>query len=466
MKKRDKHEILNTNVLTNKPWLAEEVNSRIIERNGVFNITENKFEEHKWFHLLNVFSKYGEITRGNKIKLFENSRDSYLSMIESIDLAKKRIWFETYIFEECETGENFIDSFCKASRRGCEVILLLDAFGSYNFPKRWEQKLLKNDVKVVWFNPISQIFKDTFLFRNHRKLLIADENAFCGSINITNRVSDSSLYDEINIQNFNTVYSSITKQLIFLLKQIAYLISPIKINKLCFYDVHAEIKGPATYDLGKVFIDSLKESKYKYIPIMFERPKEIENGTILQVLYSNTRRQHRGIQNVLSIATKNSSSCIYLTTSYFFPPNFLCKAIQTAINNNVKVSMLLSGKSDIPGDTIATKYLIKRFLNNNARFFFTRNLHCHAKYITIDGIWSSFGSFNWDGFSANRNLEVSVASFDPKIAGQFMKMQSKMTNSFQSTEQTINQWKEQSNLTRACSKMAYILIKLVNKFLS
>ncbi|QOY42648.1 Phospholipase D/Transphosphatidylase [Cryptosporidium parvum] len=465
MKRKDKNEIINTNYIASKPWLAEEVNNRLKERDNIFNVCEDEFESNKWFQLMNKFSKYGEITRGNKIKLFENSRDSYLSMIESIDSAKKRVWFETYIFEECETGEKFVDSFCEASQRGCEVILLLDAFGSSKFPKRWEQKLLKNNVKVIWFNPISQIFKDTFLFRNHRKLLIADEKAYCGSINITNRINDSSLNDEANIKNYNIICNSAYKKLIFLFKQVIYSISPIKVNKLCFYDVHAEIEGPATYDLGKVFIDSLKESKCGQIPIIFQRPKEIKNGTILQVLYSNTRRQHRGIQNVLNIATKNSNSYIYLTTSYFFPPSFLRRAIQTAINNNVKVSMLLSGRSDIPGDTIATKYLIKRFIQNNVRFFFTRNIHCHAKYITIDGIWSSFGSFNWDGFSANRNLEVSVASFDSKIASQLMKMHSKMTHSFQSTEQTINQWNEQSRLTRVCSKAAYMLIKFVNKYL-
>lgn len=465
MKKEDKNGKIIDNNKTDNYWLIDEVNRRITERNNKFNISEDLFENHKWFYLLNAFSKYGKITKGNRIKLFDNSRDAYLSMINSIDIAKKRVWFETYIFEECETGEIFIDSLCKASLRGCEVILLLDSFGSYYFPRRWEQRLIKNKVKVVWFNSISRIFVDTFLFRNHRKLLIADEKAFCGSINITNRINNSSLFDEVNIQNFTTTDNSLSQQLIPILKQIVYSISPIRINKLCFYDVHAEIDGPATYDLGEVFIDSLKESKCNYNPILFQRPKEIENGTTLQVLYSNTRRQHRGIQKVLSAVTKNASNCIYLTTSYFFPPSFLCRAIQIAINNNVKVSMLLSGKSDIPGDTIATKYLIKRFLHNNARFFFTRNIHCHAKYITIDGIWSSFGSFNWDGFSANRNLEVSVASFDPNVAYRLMEMQSKMTHSFQSTEQTINQWKEQSKLARLSSRVAYIIIRFVNKCL-
>ncbi|KAJ1609825.1 phosphatidylserine/phosphatidylglycerophosphate/ cardiolipin synthase [Cryptosporidium canis] len=461
--KKEKNDFISESSKKSEQWLIDEVNSRIAERNNIFNISEDVFENQKWFHLLSSFSSYGRITKGNNIKLFDNSRDAYLSMINSIDMAIKRVWFETYIFEECDTGELFIESLCKASDRGCEVILLLDAFGSYNFPRRWEQKLIKNNVKVIWFNPISRILTETFLFRNHRKLLITDEKAFCGSINITNRINNSSLFDEANIQNLCTINYSLLRKLTSMFKLLIYSISPFRIDKPFFYDVHAEIDGPATYDLAEVFIDSLKESKCNYIPTLFQRPHEIVNGITLQVLYSNTRRQHRGIQKVLTAATKNASNCIHLTTSYFFPPGFLCKAIQIAINNNVKVSMLLSGRSDIPGDTIATKYLIKRFLHNNARFFFTRNFHCHAKYITIDGIWSSFGSFNWDGLSANRNLEVSVASFDPKVAYRLMEMQSKMTHSFQSTEQTIHKWREQSKLTRIGSKVAYVIIRFINK---
>ncbi|KAF7458664.1 putative mitochondrial cardiolipin synthase [Cryptosporidium felis] len=445
-------------------WLEEEVLKKLQERNIFFNTNVEHCENSKWLKLLNDFSKYGPITKGNRIKLFDNSRDAYLSMIESIDSAKERVWFETYIFEECEIGEKFIDSFCKASNRGCDVILLLDAFGSYKFPKRWVQALKNNKVKVIWFNPISQLFNVTVFFRNHRKLLISDNRAFCGSINVTNRVNISVSYNDANIYQFKAITYSKFKQFTLFTKQMMYFVSPLRFNRLCFYDVHAEIIGPATYDLGKVFIDSLKESRCDFTPELFKRPEELKEGTILQVLFSNTRREHRGIQNVLSIVTKNASHCINLTTPYFFPPNYLCKAIQTAINNDVKVSMLLSGKSDIPGDTIATKYLVKRFLYNNARFFFTRNIHCHAKYITIDGIWSSFGSFNWDGFSTNRNLEVSVASFDPKIANQLIEMQTKMTHSFQSTEQTILKWREESRFVRTFSKIAYIVIRFINKF--
>jgi hypothetical protein len=40
----------------------------------------------------------------------------------------------------------------------------------------------------------------------------------------------------------------------------------------------------------------------------------------------------------------------------------------------------------------------------------------HAMTGTIDGIYSSIGSFNWDRLSARRNLEVNLTVLDPTIA--------------------------------------------------
>eukprot|EP00004_Rigifila_ramosa_P027086 TRINITY_DN866_c0_g1_i4.p2 TRINITY_DN866_c0_g1~~TRINITY_DN866_c0_g1_i4.p2 ORF type:complete len:122 (-),score=30.65 TRINITY_DN866_c0_g1_i4:23-388(-) len=40
----------------------------------------------------------------------------------------------------------------------------------------------------------------------------------------------------------------------------------------------------------------------------------------------------------------------------------------------------------------------------------------HAKTMTVDGIFSSVGSWNLDRISWNHNLEVSVTMLDPQIA--------------------------------------------------
>ncbi|KAH7648980.1 phosphatidylserine phosphatidylglycerophosphate cardiolipin synthase [Cryptosporidium bovis] len=447
-----------------KDWLRSQVKKKLCEREIIFKYAKNSDEEEKWFKLLDKFSNFGNITSGNLIRIFDNSSDIYNEMLKSIDLAKERVWFETYIFEDCKIGEKFIDSLCRASNRGCEVILLLDSFGSYKFPKKWENMLKENSVKFIWFNPISIFNIHTILFRNHRKILITDNKSYCGSINITDRINNLNNFEEANMCELLKVGGISRKKFLPLLYDLLKLPVPTNLKRTCFYDVHAEIIGPATYDLGEVFLDSIKESKCSIFPRRLERPNEEKNGTILQVLSSNTRNNQRGIQNVLGIATSSSSISINLTTSYFFPPRFLYNAIQAAINNNVRVSLLLSGKSDILGDTSATKYLVKQFFRNNTHFFFTKNIHCHAKYISIDGIWSSLGSFNWDGLSFKRNLEVSVASFDPVVAKQLLRIQEKLTGCCNSTEeQTIMKWNEQSSIKKFYSKLAYYIIRYFNK---
>lgn len=42
--------------------------------------------------------------------------------------------------------------------------------------------------------------------------------------------------------------------------------------------------------------------------------------------------------------------------------------------------------------------------------------HMHAKHMCVDGVFSTIGSFNFDLYSARRNLEVGVAVFDRDFA--------------------------------------------------
>ncbi|KAH8741370.1 hypothetical protein FG386_003217 [Cryptosporidium ryanae] len=466
MNNNNKYNIISQNSHIFNAWLRNQVRRKLCEREVVFKYARNKNEEEKWFKLLCKFSKFGNITDGNLIKIFDKSVEAYSEMLKSIELAKERVWFETYIFDNCKIGEKFINALCRASNRGCEVILLLDSFGSRKFPKKWENILRENSVKLIWFNPISYMNVNNVLFRNHRKILITDNKSYCGSINITDRVDNLTGFEEANIYELLKVGGISRTKNLSMFCDLFRLLVPFNLKKTCFYDVHAEVIGPATYDLGEVFLDSLRESKCEISPKRFKRPTEEKNGTILQVLSSNTKNNQKGIQNVLGIATKSSSISINLTTSYFFPPRFLQHAIQTAINNNVKISLLFSGRSDILGDTSATKYLANRIFRNNTRFFFTKNTHCHAKYISIDGIWSSLGSFNWDGLSSKRNLEVSIASFDPTVAKKLVIMQENLTNNRKNTEeQTINKWDKQSSIKKLYSKLAFYLIWYLNRHL-
>ena len=44
----------------------------------------------------------------------------------------------------------------------------------------------------------------------------------------------------------------------------------------------------------------------------------------------------------------------------------------------------------------------------------------HAKVMVVDGVWSMFGSANFDNRSLELNDEINVAVFEPALAGRFL----------------------------------------------
>jgi cardiolipin synthase len=82
----------------------------------------------------------------------------------------------------------------------------------------------------------------------------------------------------------------------------------------------------------------------------------------------------------------------------------------------------------------------------------------HAKTSTIDGVFSSVGSYKLDHWSARRNLEVTVSMYGPRIAFQ---LKDKFLEDLKiSKEVTLQGWRDRSCLARFVQWGAYQLMRL------
>ncbi|KYO01791.1 putative mitochondrial cardiolipin synthase [Plasmodium gaboni] len=355
---------------------------------------ENKEEREKikerWKIILrNNAKKYGKISEGNKIKIYNEGTLAFRDILNSINKGKKRVWLESYIFDDSKLAEEVVNSLCKASKRGCDVILLIDYIGSLKMKNKWAQELKEHGVHVIFFNTFLNSFFNMLpiFFRDHRKILIVDNTAYCGSMNVSENVFPSEVIyeheedttddsDEIlkkkkcndenedgndknMIRNFNNDVN----------KSITYddVNKDIYKKKKCleYYDLHIKIKGPAVKDLADVFIDSLKMSKSLISRESIEDQKKYqdENSCYVQVLESNVLRKIRSIQSTFDYIIRNgATNNIYITTSYFLPPGFLRRALFSALYKGVNISFLFSGNSDVFGDVPATYYIMKKIL--------------------------------------------------------------------------------------------------------
>lgn len=107
-------------------------------------------------------------------------------MLHAINRASKQVFLSTYIFRGGSVGESFTEALCHAARRGVDVRLLMDGFGGavYSLRKPWK-RIPQAGGQLARFLP-PRLFPPSLSLnlRNHRKLLICDDTAFTGGMNI------------------------------------------------------------------------------------------------------------------------------------------------------------------------------------------------------------------------------------------------------------------------------------------
>ena len=365
------------------------------------DLTQGELERMrtKWGRFLNhVASLDGvECSGGNKLEILEAGTETVSAMIAAIDRATTRVWLETYIFDDSDAvGRPVTDALLRAKSRGCDVVVIMDYIGSsqYGFHTQLEEA----KIPVVLFNPFPwSHFLDAKVpksvgpipFRDHRKILIADSNAFCGSMNVQGETVPAP----------GDKYPG-------------------------FYDITARIEGPAVGHLANVFIDSLEESKVgvhrnPIAPI----PPATGGQVYIQVLQSNVRKQRRSIQRALASQIKEAESEVRVASSYFMPPGFLKRALlSTTKTPGVESHILVSGTTDffpVPGDLLAQTHALSRFVNRNrTTVSLYSQSHMHAKFTSVDNLFVQLGSYNFDRFSSRRNLEAAIGVFDHAVASR------------------------------------------------
>ncbi|GFE54520.1 cardiolipin synthetase [Babesia ovis] len=415
--------------------ILKSYNSYVIPPSFALNVTEVT----KWVRILSVLAgRLGRMSGGNEVLVCTNGDISANKMLDAIDKAVERVFMEVYIFDDSPLAARFVTALKNAAKRGCKVILVVDyvsfktlflillQIGSFNFPTLYHNELTKEGVEVLTFNPVGnrKLAVGTLPFRNHKKILLIDNHtAFCGSMNI----SMDSTSQEMG-------------------------------GNGRFHDVNVQLRGPVVCDLAEVFKRTLEMSSYNTEELQCIPINPIEGGVVVQVLESDVSslKRRTGIQSSLATVLSNAEHSVYLTTSYFYPPGFLRRSLSAAIKRNVDIHMLLSGNSDIPGDINATMHVLRKFFKkkaqDNFKVFMTTKEHCHGKYIVVDDVWSSIGSFNWDRWSSRRNLEVSVGIFDPHTARKLKDLQHEKET-------------ESIEYTRESSLQRPIMLKLFDSFL-
>src|SRR4029434_9482986 len=129
------------------------------------------------------------LVAGNSYEVLVNGDQAFLAMLDAIAHARKRISFDTFVYEEGQVANQFTDALEKAAQRGVTVYVILDAVGANSIDIDHVKRLRAAGCTIVNFNPTSWYTLEEVNYRTHRKILVVDGTiGFTGWLGVGDRV--------------------------------------------------------------------------------------------------------------------------------------------------------------------------------------------------------------------------------------------------------------------------------------
>jgi len=321
----------------------------------------------------------------DEIKLVFSGKDYFEVLEQIINGSRESLYLQTYIFEADTTGLRIVTALKQAAQRGVAVYLLIDAYGSYPFPRDLAKDLKQSGVNFRLFSPLFSSESIYFGRRLHHKIVVADKNiGLTGGINIADKYSG--FHGEAPWLD----YAILTKGQVC-----EYL------HWLC----HSFHRRSASRQLKALEKVKPLSAEGKTNLVRFRRNDWIRNRNEIYKSY---------VESIIG-----ATDCITIVASYFLPGNTIRKLLRNAASRGVRINIILAGKSDIPSLRHAEHFMYDFYLKNNIRLYEWTNSIMHGKAMIVDNKWATVGSYNLNLLSHYISVELNTDISDPIFAKSF-----------------------------------------------
>ena len=174
-------------------------------------------------------------------------------------------------------------------------------------------------------------------------------------------------------------------------------------------DTDLEIAGPAVNELQRLFLESWSKQSGPKLPEPLATTPLVTGGTEIVRVVGSTPDDRLPLYYItLLSAIRNAEQRIWVSAAYFVPTHEALEDLEKAARRGVDVRLLLPSRSDSSKALAAGRSHYSDLLEAGVQIFEARDVILHAKSVTIDGVWSSIGSSNFDRRSVLFNDEVDV----------------------------------------------------------
>lgn len=320
-------------------------------------------------------------TKNNHIDILNGAHVKFDSLLADIAKAKHHIHLEYFNFRNDSINKVVIGALAKKAKEGVEVRAMFDAFGNMSNDRPLKKKDLKaireQGIEIVKFDPITFPWINHAYSRDHRKIVVIDGKVgYIGGINVA----------DYYLQGIEGIGE--------------------------WRDMHSKVTGAAVNDLQKIFLDMWEKETGEHIEGEAYYPEHVaEGGADVAVVDRWPRRTPERLRRAYANAIHSAKDSIVLINPYFMPMPIVRKALEKALDDGVKVTILLSEKGDIPAIPDGVWRVAYKLMKRGAQVYMFRGGFNHSKVMCVDGKFCTIGSANLNSRSLMYDYETNLFIF-------------------------------------------------------
>ncbi|HPZ09097.1 MAG TPA: phosphatidylserine/phosphatidylglycerophosphate/cardiolipin synthase family protein [Candidatus Eremiobacteraeota bacterium] len=309
---------------------------------------------------------------GNSITPLIDGPASFSERNRLIDSATKSIHMMTWAFYDDETGWETAKKLVARHHDGLDVQVVVDGqVGSREHHSETLKYMEENGVKVIkWRNP-EEPYQG-----QHRKLLIVDgESAIAGGLNPGNFYSHMGPSDGAK-----------------------------------WRDTDVLLTGPAVADCEKLFSSVTGTEAEPHIPAV--------TGSARVASVNHVPGVDANIMLATMKAIQGASGLIDIENAYFIQTPGIKQVLLDALARGVDVRIFTNSAESVDEQIVSAPILrsLPEFVEAGAEVYLKKGDTLHSKFMVIDGMYSSIGSYNLHPRSERYEGEMTLNILDTETA--------------------------------------------------